>query len=79
MGRDRQVLFVGPTHPARGAGQTQVNRSLFLCRFRILIVGRANAGKTTILQTVCKTRENPEIYDSSGAKLNVRNMVLGGW
>ncbi|KAG2108964.1 uncharacterized protein F5147DRAFT_635517 [Suillus discolor] len=42
-------------------------------RFRILIIGRANAGKTTILQRVCNTRENPEIYDSAGEK--VRNMI----
>jgi GTPase SAR1 family protein len=38
-------------------------------RFRILIIGRANAGKTTILQRVCKTRENPEIYNSAGEKV----------
>jgi GTPase SAR1 family protein len=41
--------------------------------FRILIIGRANAGKTTLLQRVCKTRENPEIYNSAGKK--VRNMA----
>ncbi|KAG2108970.1 uncharacterized protein F5147DRAFT_693571, partial [Suillus discolor] len=39
-------------------------------RFRILIIGRANAGKTTILQRVCNTRENPEIYDSAGKKMD---------
>ncbi|KAG1894206.1 GTP-binding protein [Suillus fuscotomentosus] len=39
-------------------------------RFRILIIGRANAGKTTILQRVCKTRENPEIYDRAGQKID---------
>ncbi|KAG1791248.1 uncharacterized protein HD556DRAFT_1445517 [Suillus plorans] len=39
-------------------------------RFRILIIGRANAGKTTILQRVCNTRENPEIYDSAGKKID---------
>ncbi|KAG1791240.1 GTP-binding protein [Suillus plorans] len=39
-------------------------------RFRILIIGRANAGKTTILQRVCDTRENPEIYDSAGEKID---------
>ncbi|KAG2117673.1 GTP-binding protein [Suillus cothurnatus] len=43
-------------------------------RFRILIIGRANAGKTTILQRVCKTRENPVIYNSKGKK--VRNKIL---
>ncbi|KAG2086377.1 uncharacterized protein F5147DRAFT_588544 [Suillus discolor] len=42
--------------------------------FRILVVGRANAGKTTILQRVCNTRANPEIYNSAGEK--VRLMML---
>ncbi|KAG2104711.1 uncharacterized protein F5147DRAFT_638265 [Suillus discolor] len=39
-------------------------------RFRILVVGRANAGKTTILQRVCNTRENPVIYNSAGEKID---------
>ncbi|KAG2755357.1 hypothetical protein P692DRAFT_201762226 [Suillus brevipes Sb2] len=39
-------------------------------RFRILIIGRANAGKTTILQRVCKTTENPQIYNSAGEKID---------
>ncbi|KAG1733969.1 hypothetical protein EDB19DRAFT_1854778 [Suillus lakei] len=38
-------------------------------RFRVLIVGRANAGKTTILQKVCNTTEDPEIYDTKGKKV----------
>ncbi|KAG2125671.1 hypothetical protein DEU56DRAFT_743611 [Suillus clintonianus] len=38
-------------------------------RFRILIIGRANAGKTTILQRVCNTKENPEIFNSAGQKV----------
>ena len=32
-------------------------------RFRILVIGRANAGKTTLLQRVCNTTEDPCIYD----------------
>ncbi|KAG1810391.1 GTP-binding protein [Suillus plorans] len=40
-------------------------------RFRILVIGRANAGKTTILQRVCSTRENPEIYNSAGEKVGI--------
>ncbi|KAG2034392.1 hypothetical protein BDR03DRAFT_1013445 [Suillus americanus] len=40
-------------------------------RFRILIIRRANAGKTTILQRVCKTRENPEIYNSAGENIDL--------
>jgi len=38
-------------------------------RFRILIIGRANAGKTTVLQRICNTTENPVIYNSKGAKI----------
>jgi hypothetical protein len=39
-------------------------------RFRILVVGRANAGKTTLLQKVCNTIEMPEIFDGKGNKVN---------
>ena len=35
-------------------------------KFRVLIIGRANAGKTTILQRVCDTTESPEIYRNVG-------------
>ncbi|KAE9387337.1 GTP-binding protein [Gymnopus androsaceus JB14] len=38
-------------------------------RFRILTIGRANAGKTTVLQRICNTTEQPEIYDSKGVKI----------
>ncbi|KDR86076.1 hypothetical protein GALMADRAFT_150392 [Galerina marginata CBS 339.88] len=31
--------------------------------FRILVIGRANAGKTTLLKRVCNTTEEPSIYD----------------
>ncbi|KAG2114991.1 GTP-binding protein [Suillus cothurnatus] len=40
-------------------------------RFRILVIGRANAGKTTILQRICNTQDNPEIYDCSGKKASI--------
>ncbi|KAG2067241.1 hypothetical protein BDR04DRAFT_1159412 [Suillus decipiens] len=40
-------------------------------RFRVLIMGRANAGKTTILQKVCNTTDHPEIYDTKGNKIDV--------
>src|ERR1700735_3690760 len=42
-------------------------------RFRILIIGRANAGKTTILQKVCNTAEQPEIFNSYGNKVRIRS------
>ncbi|KAF4585143.1 hypothetical protein EYR40_001980 [Pleurotus pulmonarius] len=34
--------------------------------FRILIIGRANAGKTTILQKICNTNEEASIQDAKG-------------
>ncbi|KAF8057009.1 hypothetical protein FPV67DRAFT_1529749 [Lyophyllum atratum] len=45
------------------------------CRhFRILIIGRANAGKTTILKKVCNSIEDPEIFSPSGKKLDPANV-----
>ncbi|KAJ7112757.1 hypothetical protein C8R43DRAFT_134569 [Mycena crocata] len=39
--------------------------------FRILIIGRANAGKTTILKKVCQSIEDPEIFSPSGNKIDL--------
>ncbi|KAG2105514.1 uncharacterized protein F5147DRAFT_579385 [Suillus discolor] len=44
-------------------------------RFRILVIGRENAGKTTILERVCNTRDNPEIYNSAGEKVGITMLV----
>ena len=38
-------------------------------RFRILVIGRSNAGKTTLLQRVCNTTELPEIFNAEGEKV----------
>ena len=38
-------------------------------RFRILVIGRSNSGKTTLLHRVCNTTEAPEIYNSKGEKV----------
>ena len=40
----------------------QENLPSIYLKFRVLIIGRANAGKTTILKRVCDTTESPEIY-----------------
>jgi len=40
-------------------------------KFRILIMGRANAGKTTILRQTCNTTDDPEIYDAEGGKVRM--------
>ncbi|KAF8264865.1 hypothetical protein EI94DRAFT_1805238 [Lactarius quietus] len=45
--------------------------------FRVLIVGRANAGKTTILQRVCDTTESPIIY-REGKKVKLDPSVNRG-
>ena len=39
-------------------------------QFRILVIGRANAGKTTILRKVCNTTGDPTIFDPEGNKVN---------
>lgn len=48
--------------------------------FSILIVGRANAGKTTILRGTCNSTENPEVHDGDGNKVwiqvDVRRSVV---
>ena len=43
-------------------------------RFRVLVIGRSNAGKTTLLQRVCNTTELPETFNSEGKK--VENLTL---
>ncbi|KAH8980431.1 hypothetical protein EDB86DRAFT_2813719 [Lactarius hatsudake] len=40
----------------------QPRRRIPSIQFRVLIIGRANAGKTSILQRVCETTESPIIY-----------------
>ncbi|KAL4063706.1 hypothetical protein J3A83DRAFT_4192329 [Scleroderma citrinum] len=45
-------------------------------KFRILIVGRSNAGKTSILQRVCATTDRPEIYNAQGERIDL-NVVEG--
>ena len=40
----------------------QTKRQIPNIQFRVLIIGRANAGKTSILQRVCDTTESPTIY-----------------
>ncbi|KAF7354257.1 GTP-binding protein [Mycena venus] len=38
--------------------------------FRILVIGRANAGKTTLLKKVCHSIEDPEIFDPRGNRID---------
>ncbi|KIJ99252.1 hypothetical protein K443DRAFT_624684 [Laccaria amethystina LaAM-08-1] len=43
-------------------------------RFRVLIIGRANAGKTTILQRVCNTTEQPKIFNREGHEIDLSQL-----
>ncbi|KAL4079845.1 P-loop containing nucleoside triphosphate hydrolase protein [Scleroderma yunnanense] len=43
-------------------------------RFRILIIGRSNAGKTTLLQRICNTTELPEVFNSEGKQRGEHNI-----
>src|SRR5258708_17874880 len=43
--------------------------------FRILVIGRANAGKTTLLKRVCNTNEDP-VYKMVGYKLSLDTPLL---
>jgi len=55
-------------------------------KFRILIIGKANAGKTTILRKVCNAKPDarPIVYDTEGkevpqeipTKVRLRNLVV---
>ncbi|KAG1766235.1 hypothetical protein EV702DRAFT_1257170 [Suillus placidus] len=51
------------------------SQSLLIPSFRILTIGRANGRKTTILQGVCNTHDNPEIRNGAGEKVHL--MTLG--
>ena len=43
-------------------------------QFRILVIGKANAGKTTILRKVCNAKRDakPIIYDAEGKEVIVK-------
>jgi len=38
-------------------------------RFRVLVIGRSNAGKTTLLQRICNTTELPEVFNPDGTEV----------
>ncbi|KAG6855217.1 hypothetical protein H0H87_006621 [Tephrocybe sp. NHM501043] len=40
-------------------------------RFRVLIIGRANSGKTTILKKVCNSADDPAIYSTDGGEIDL--------
>jgi hypothetical protein len=54
------------TLPIAPMDTQQPRRRVPKIQFRVLIIGRANAGKTTILQRVCDTTESPIVYRRDG-------------
>ena len=76
--------------PSTSNPQTTVDRSRTVlkpdeirreCRqFRILVIGKANAGKTTILRKVCNASPDvkPIVYDADGNLIVVCFMPFGG-
>lgn len=48
---------------------SSINMSEWFPHFRILIIGRANSGKTTILRTICGSEQNPVVYRSGKVSL----------
>ena len=54
-------------------------RERYLCpHFRILVIGRANAGKTTILEKVCGVAKGtkPIIYGKDGKSVRLLRFLL---
>ena len=61
--QSRTARRTGQSHTARTAEiRPRPSPRLPTIRFRVLVIGRANAGKTSILQRVCETTESPTIY-----------------
>ncbi|KAF8692076.1 hypothetical protein AX14_002633 [Amanita brunnescens Koide BX004] len=59
--------------------EVKILRERYRCpHFRILIIGRANAGKTTILEKVCGVAKGtkPIIYDKNGEQLQLSETHL---
>ncbi|KAI5991993.1 hypothetical protein F5J12DRAFT_727142, partial [Pisolithus orientalis] len=44
--------------------------------FHILVMGRANVGKTTILQRICNTMDQPEVFNGEGKKVCKRHNLF---
>ena len=57
-----------------GSNQSKPRQIIPGLQFRVLVIGKANAGKTTILQRICDTTESPMIYrrGKDGRKERVR-------
>ena len=64
-----QLLSASHTHHDNMSHLDSYDLRVKYTRFRILVIGRANAKKTTLLQRVCNTTEDPCIYDENDKNL----------
>jgi len=77
----KQSTYLGPAPaplPSRFLSESPPlgpSRPVPNVQFRVLIIGRANAGKTSILQRVCDTTESPEVYRSVPGLWGSRDQV----
>ena len=70
-------LFSTLTHLSSYAMDVQQDHTqVLIFQFRVLIIGRANVGKTSILQAVCKTTESLEIYQLDEGGLTTRYVLV---
>ena len=76
MGVKQLICCLGP--PSSSASSLPSPRTPDV-RFRVLIIGRANAGKTSILQRVCDTTESPVIYRSRGSDTQSQVCARSSW
>ena len=65
--------------PSSGTEQTRRNIPVPNVQFRVLVLGRANAGKTTILQRVCETTESPKVYRGGEEVVRGPDLCPGVW
>ena len=66
--RDSLAMSSTSSKSQISAQQMQDLRERFT-QFRILVIGRANAGKTTILHRLCNATGDPTIFDPAGKKV----------
>lgn len=74
---EHPLRSASPANDHRAVGSFTTNKQLANDilkkdgRFRILIIGNANAGKTTILEKVCNAQGlKPEAFDKLGHKVS---------
>ena len=78
--RWQMVTVTGGLYPLSTTTMSNSNpykpREKYTC-FCMLVIGRANAGKMTLLQCVCNTTEDPCIFDNDKNVVSVHRLEYG--